>query len=40
MKENNNQIDLKFSKKVIFRLYIPRDIYKVFINVHKSQLKY
>ena len=29
MMENNNQIDLNFGKKLIFRLYIPRDIYEV-----------
>ena len=29
MMENNNQIDLKFGKKQIFRLFIPRDIYEV-----------
>ena len=27
--ENNNQIDIKFGKKLIFPLWIPRDIYKV-----------
>ena len=38
MTENNNQIDLGINsgKKLIFRLYIPRDIYKVFINLHNS----
>ena len=38
MTEDNNQIDLGINsgKKLIFRLYIPRDIYKVFINLHNS----
>ena len=32
MMENNNQIDLKILvKKLIFRFYIPKDIYEVFI---------
>ena len=38
--ENNNQINLKFGKEVMFRLYIPRDIYETLINLYKSQLKY
>ena len=38
--ENNNQIDLEFDKKLILGLYIPRDIYEVFINLHESWLKY
>ena len=36
MMENNKKIDPKFSKKQIFCLYIPWDIYEVFISLHKS----
>ena len=40
MMENNNQIDFKFDKKLVFRLYISRAIYKVFISLHESYLNY
>ena len=36
MMENNNQIELKYCKKQIFRLYIPRDIYEVFVSYIKA----
>ena len=36
MMQDNNQTSLEFGKKLIFRLYIPRGIYEVFINLHKS----
>lgn len=35
MMENMNQIGLKFGKKLIYHLYIPRDIFEVYEQMRK-----
>lgn len=35
MMENINQIGLKFGKKLIYDLYIPRDIFEVYEQMRK-----
>ena len=35
MMENINQIGLKFGKKLIYHLYIPRDIFEVYEQMRK-----